>query len=173
EPPRLHPTLARNVHLRRDPRGSAERFLCERCHRDGRRRAGMSARCPGRALAELRSVTAERSRPDNESDRPGAPPMSTLTARPGRPTASGGAPSGVTSTAAGSVQLVPRLVSVALLCILPVLVITVDVLADGPLRHLDRLLAAGDWHRADGLAVQAAYVFDRLGQRAIAGTVLV
>jgi membrane-associated phospholipid phosphatase len=55
----------------------------------------------------------------------------------------------------------------------PVLVITADVLADGPLRHLDELLSGGAWHRSDALAVHVGYVFDRLGQRAIAGTVLV
>jgi membrane-associated phospholipid phosphatase len=101
--------------------------------------------------------------------------MTTLTsARPGGPPVMGevgrGAPTGA---AAASAWLVHRLVSVALLSIVPVLVITVDVLADGPLRHLDGLLAGGTWHRDDTGLVQLGYVLDRLGQRAIAGTVLV
>jgi membrane-associated phospholipid phosphatase len=91
--------------------------------------------------------------------------MSTLTTvrAGGRPASAGVAPA----------EVVHRLVSVALLSILPVLVVTVDVLADGPLRHLDDLLAGGPWHRGDPTLVHVGYVLDRLGQRAIAGTVLV
>ena len=69
--------------------------------------------------------------------------------------------------------LVHRLLSVAIVALLPVVAITVDVLAGGPLRHLDDALASGSWHRADPLLVDVALVFDRVGQRAIAGTVLV
>jgi membrane-associated phospholipid phosphatase len=69
--------------------------------------------------------------------------------------------------------LARRLVSWAVLCAVPVLVITTDVLVDGPLRHLDQLLGTGSWHRADPALVSVASVFDRLGQRAVAGAVLV
>ena len=99
------------------------------------------------------------------------------TARPGGRPVMGGVgrdgPAAPAGAAAASTWLAHRLVSVALLSILPVLVITVDVLADGPLRHLDGLLAGGSWHRADAPLVQLGHVLDRLGQRAIAGTVLV
>jgi len=66
-----------------------------------------------------------------------------------------------------------RFVSLAVTCSLPVLLITADVLAGGPLRRLDDFLAAGGWHRADAAVTSVAYVFDRLGQRAVAGSILV
>ena len=71
------------------------------------------------------------------------------------------------------VQLAQRLVSWAVLCCIPVLAVTADVLGDGPLRHLDDVLASGSWHRAQPTLLSAALVFDRLGQRAVAGAVLV
>jgi membrane-associated phospholipid phosphatase len=100
--------------------------------------------------------------------------MSTLVGTPAGASRSPSVPEG--SSASGHVEstwLAHRLVSAALLAMLPVVVITVDVLAGGPLRHLDDALAGAAWHRSDQLAVHAALVLDRLGQRAIAGSVVV
>jgi membrane-associated phospholipid phosphatase len=90
-------------------------------------------------------------------------------------TSAGAVPRGaeVTAPASAATVLAHRLVSLAVLCGVPVLVVTADVLADGPLRHLDLLLESGSWHRSEPSLVSAASVFDRLGQRAVAGAVLV
>ncbi len=66
-----------------------------------------------------------------------------------------------------------RLTRLALALTVPVLLVTLDVLVSGPLRHLDALLAWQPWHAGDPLLVSVADVFDRLGQRAVAGTALV
>ena len=79
----------------------------------------------------------------------------------------------VAAPASAATVLAHRFVSLAVLCGVPVLVVTADVLADGPLRHLDLLLETGSWHRSEPSLVSAASVFDRLGQRAVAGAVLV
>ena len=65
--------------------------------------------------------------------------MSTLTVRPGGRAAT--SPAVTAGAEDATAWLVHRLVSVALLTLVPVLVITADVLADGPLRHLDELLS--------------------------------
>lgn len=85
-------------------------------------------------------------------------------------TAPGGA---VRATDEQTIQVAHRMISVALLALLPVLAITVDVLAGGPLRHLDDAVAGATWHRADPVLVHLGFVLDRLGQRAVAGAVLV
>ena len=85
-------------------------------------------------------------------------------------TAPGGA---VPLTAEPTTQVAHRMISVALLALLPVLAITVDVLAGGPLRHLDDVVAGTSWHRADPVLTHLGFVLDRLGQRAVAGAVLV
>ncbi len=72
-----------------------------------------------------------------------------------------------------SVAVAHRLVSLAVLFSLPVVAITADVLGGGPLRHLDDALAVGSWHRGDPALVSVSNLFDRLGQRAVAGAVLV
>jgi membrane-associated phospholipid phosphatase len=70
-------------------------------------------------------------------------------------------------------EAVVPLLALAFALLLPVLVITIDVFTDGPLRRLDDRLAYLPWHDSNHLLVSISAVFDRAGQRAVAGTVLI
>jgi membrane-associated phospholipid phosphatase len=96
------------------------------------------------------------------------PSVATATLEPDVPTAAQAVVAGLGERQ----RLLNRLAAVAALLALPVVWITVDVLADGPLRHLDATIADASWHQAEPWLTHLAKMVELGGQRAYVCTLL-